>query len=66
MSMYIMYLDRNLKIIHEYKPNDNRQNLKSMYHYNKESCNIVHNSRITKVLFHCIESMCIKIFSGQV
>ena len=34
-----------------------RQNLKLMYHHNKESCNIVQNSRMTKVLFHWTEGI---------
>jgi len=49
MNMYIMYQDRNLKTIQEYLLNAHRQNLKSMYHYNKKSCYTVHNSRLTKV-----------------
>ena len=41
--------------VNEYLHNAHRQNLKSMYHYNKKSCDTVHNSRLTKVLFQCVK-----------
>jgi len=37
-----MYQDRNLKKIQEYLYNAHKQNLKSIYHCNKESCDTVH------------------------
>jgi len=46
---------QNLKIIQEYLHNAHRQNLKSIYHYNKRPCDTVLNSRVTKVLFHCVK-----------
>jgi len=50
-----MYQGRNLKTIQEYLHKAHRQNLKSMYHYNEKSCDTVHNSRLTKILFHCVK-----------
>jgi hypothetical protein len=44
-------------IISEYLHNAHRQNLKSLYHYNKKSCDTVHNSQLAKILgvqiLHC-------------
>jgi len=50
-----MYQDRNLKTIQEYLHNAHRQNIKSLYHYNEESCDTVHNSQLTKVHFRCVK-----------
>ena len=37
-----------------------------MYHYDKESCNIVHNSQMSKILFHYIERISVyKFFQGK-
>ena len=55
MNKYIMYQDRNLKTIQEYLLNAHRQNLKSMYLYNKKFCDTVHYSQLTKVLFHSVK-----------
>jgi len=45
MNTYIMHLDRNLKTIQKYLHNAHRQNLKSMYHCNKNlyHCNTCKN-----------------------
>ena len=55
MNRYVMYLDRNLKTMQVYLHNAHRQNLKSMYHCYEKSCETVHNSQLTKVLFHCVK-----------
>jgi hypothetical protein len=55
MNRYVMYLDRNLKTMQEYLHNAHGKKLKSMYHYNKKSCDTVHNSQLTKILFHCVK-----------
>ena len=55
MNMYIMYQDRNLKTIQEYLHNVHIWYLKSLYHYNKKSCDTVHSSRLNKVLFHSVK-----------
>jgi len=37
-----------------------------MYHYDNESCNIVHNSQMSKILFHYIERISVyKFFQGK-
>ena len=55
MNTYITYQDRNLKKIQEYLHNAHRQNIKSMYHYNKNLVIQYINSQLTKVLFHCVK-----------
>jgi len=46
--------------MNEYLHNAHKQNLKSLYHYNKKSCDTVHNSRLTEVFVYCIKriSLC--------